>query len=84
MIWNCTRITDEFLIALIQGEIAQGGGDGTDDAVDLHAQQLDQHGQTLLLAYSRPDVDGRLPVTGGQVLNGSGSRFQRLRIGAVG
>ena len=77
-------LTYELLIPLVDGEVSEGSGDSADHPVHLHPEQLDEDGQALLLPHRRPDVDARLPVARGQVLNRAGRRLQRLRVGAVG
>ena len=77
-------LTYELFIPLVNGEVPECSGNRTDDPVHLHPEQLDEDGQALLLPHRRPDVDARLPVARGQVLNRAGGRLQRLRVGAVG
>ena len=77
-------LTYELFIPLVNGEVPECSGDRTDDPVHLHPEQLDEDGQALLLPHRRPDVDARLPVARGQVLDRAGGRLQRLRVGAVG
>lgn len=48
----------------------------------LHSQEFHQYGETLLFANCRADLDARLPVTGGEVLQGTGRGLERLRIRA--
>ncbi len=76
--------TNELLVALIDGEVPEGGGDGAHDAVHLHPEQLDQDGQALLLSDGRAHVYARLPVARGEILNGPGGTLERLRVRAVG
>ncbi len=64
LILHCTY---ELLVSLVNGEVPEGGGDGADDSVHLHAEEFHQDGQTLLLPYSRPNhaiilVPGNVPV----------------------
>ena len=77
-------LTYELFIPLVNGEVPECSGDRTDDPVHLHPEQLDEDRQALLLPHRRPDVDARLPVARGQVLNRAGGRLQRLRVGTVG
>ena len=76
-------LTYELLIPLVDGEVSEGSGDGTDDPVHLHPEQLDEDGQPLLLPHRGPDVDAGLPVARGEVLDRSGCCFQGLRVGTV-
>lgn len=52
--------TYQLLVAAVQCHVAEGGGDGADDPVIVHPQQLHQDGQTFLLTHRRSDVGREL------------------------
>ena len=55
--------TDEFVVLLVDGEVAQSGGRGADDAVRLDVEQLDEDRQRLLLPHLCADRFRRLEKT---------------------
>lgn len=75
--------TYQFFVTLIDGKIAQRRGNRTDHPIHLHPQQLDEYRQPLLLPHRSSDLDARLPVAGGQVLERPRRSLQRLWVGAA-
>jgi len=52
--------TYQLLVAAIKRHVSEGGGDGADNPVVVHPQQLHQDGQTFLFSHRRSDVGGEL------------------------
>lgn len=53
-------LTYQLLVAAVQRHVAERGGNGADDPVVVHPQQLHQDGQTFLLTHRRSDVGREL------------------------
>lgn len=53
-------LTYKVFVASVDGEVAQGDGDGAHHLVRVGAEQFHQDRQAFLLAHHRPDVAGPL------------------------
>ena len=73
-------LTYEFFVSLVNGKISEGSGDCTDNFVDFHAEKFDENWKSFFFPDCCSNVYTGLPVAGRQVLNGTGSRFERFWI----
>lgn len=53
---QCSILTEQFTVTVVDGEVPQGSGHCPNHAVIAMCQQLCHHGKTLLQTHSGPDI----------------------------